>query len=129
MSEHSGSSGETTVQIASPEVIEDLGDMGVREIVGQLKELGLGHSEDGDSSGMDPMYTSGKHSYSDDQSSYTTINNGERYAGSLRSGRSTPTRTLASTRKEMRWLRLIGQSEKITHGTGTSFTKDRMYVG
>lgn len=79
MSEHSGSSGEAMAQIASPKVIDDLSDMGVGEIVNPLKELGLSDSEYGASSGMDPMYSSGMHSYGDDQSNDTTIDSAERY--------------------------------------------------
>lgn len=68
--------------------------MGVSEIVSRLKDLGLSDSEDEDSNGMDPMYTSGMHSYGDDQSNDTTIDNAERYVGSPRCGGSTPTRAL-----------------------------------
>ena len=129
MSEHSGSSGDTMAQIVSPRIIEGLGDMGVSAIVSQLKELGLSDSKDEDSSGLDPMYTSGMHSYGDDHSSDTTIDNVERY-GRIPTMRTIHTDTsLASTRKRMQWLRLKGQREKPTSGTGRSFTKDQMYVG
>lgn len=79
MSEHSGSSGETMARIANPNAIEDVGDMGVGEIIDQLKDLGLSDSEDEHSSDMNPMYSSGMQSYGDDQSSDTTIDNAERY--------------------------------------------------
>lgn len=99
--------------------------MGVSEIVSQLKELGLSDSKDKDSSGMDSMYTSGMHSYGDDQSSDTTVNNVEDPDDPDDPHRHEP----FQYKEKDAVAAAEGQREKLTSATGRSFTKDRMYVG